>query len=38
MLQVFIGVDWIWLSLSGEESLRIFEKEIDLEGSIRFQK
>lgn len=37
MIWVFIGVDHIWLSLS-EESLRRFEKEIDFEGSIGFQK
>ena len=27
-----------WLSLSGEKSLRMSENEIDLEGSVRFQK
>lgn len=30
-LLVFTGVGHIWLSLSEEESLRVFEKERDLE-------
>lgn len=37
VLQVFTGVDHIWLSLSGEKSLRMSENKIGLEGSIRFQ-
>lgn len=35
---MFTGVNHIWWSLSGEESLRRSEKEIELEGPTGFQK